>query len=79
MFAERNPRVAKAEEKVEAGPNSWEALRRDLCARVRAAENQARKREKFLLACQLLDLDQPVEVIVQATGLPREVIESLTH
>jgi hypothetical protein len=30
-----------------------------------------------VVARKLLGLDQPVEVIVQVTGLPRDVIESL--
>jgi predicted transposase/invertase (TIGR01784 family) len=67
--------------------DSREKLRRDISARVHAAEERGekvglekgREEEKLSVARNLLALDQPMEMIVQATGLPREVIQSLLH
>jgi predicted transposase/invertase (TIGR01784 family) len=67
--------------------DSREKLRRDISAQVHDAEKrgreegmeEGREEEKLAVARKLLDLDQPVDMIVQITGLSREVIQSLLH
>jgi predicted transposase/invertase (TIGR01784 family) len=71
--------------------DSREKLRRDISARVNEAEKRGRKegreegREEgqteamLSVARKLLGLDQPIDVIAQITGLPRDVIQSLLH
>jgi predicted transposase/invertase (TIGR01784 family) len=38
---------------------------------------KGREEEKLSVARKLLGLDQPIEVVVQVTGLPRDIVESL--
>ncbi|MDR1934377.1 MAG: Rpn family recombination-promoting nuclease/putative transposase [Candidatus Accumulibacter sp.] len=88
MLAEKNPQVKKAvvklltlseDERTRMLADSREMLRRDISAQVHGAEQRGREEAMLSVARKLLDLDQPVDVIVQATGLPREVIQSLMH
>jgi predicted transposase/invertase (TIGR01784 family) len=75
--------------------DSREKLRRDISAQVRAGEKRGweggreeglekglekgREEEKLSVARNLLGLGQPVDMIVQVTGLSREVVQSLVH
>jgi predicted transposase/invertase (TIGR01784 family) len=71
--------------------DSREKLRRDISAQVRAGEKRGWEggREEGLekgmeegkrsVARNLIKLGQPIDVVVQATGLSREVVQSLPH
>jgi predicted transposase/invertase (TIGR01784 family) len=88
MLAEKNPQVKKAvvkfmalteDDRARMLADSREKLRRDISAQVHGAEQRGREEEKLSVARKLLGLGQPVDVIVQATGLSRDVIQSLLH
>jgi predicted transposase/invertase (TIGR01784 family) len=71
--------------------DSREKLRRDISAQVRAGEKrgweggreegleEGLEKGKLSVARNLLGLGQPVDMIVQVTGLSREVVQSLPH
>jgi predicted transposase/invertase (TIGR01784 family) len=67
--------------------DSREKLRRDISAQVRAGEKrgweggmeEGLEEGKRSVARNLIKLGQPVDMVVQATGLSREVVQSLPH
>jgi predicted transposase/invertase (TIGR01784 family) len=59
--------------------DSREKLRRDISAQVRAGEKRGLEEGKLSVARNLIKLGQPVDMVVQATGLSREVVQSLLH
>jgi predicted transposase/invertase (TIGR01784 family) len=92
MLAEKNPQVKKAvvkllalseDERARMLADSRERLRRDISAQVHGAEQRGREEgqtEAMLsVARKLIGLKQPLDLIAQATGLSREVIQSLMH
>jgi predicted transposase/invertase (TIGR01784 family) len=92
MLADKNPQVKKAvvkllslseDERARMLADSREKLRRDISAQVRAGERRGLEKGmeegKRSVARNLLGLGQPVDVVVQATGLSREVVQSLPH
>jgi predicted transposase/invertase (TIGR01784 family) len=75
--------------------DSREKLRRDISAQIHAGEmrgweegreegreeglEEGLEKGKRLVARSLINLGHPVDVVVQATGLSREVVQSMLH
>jgi predicted transposase/invertase (TIGR01784 family) len=67
--------------------DSREKLRRDISAQIHAGEMRGweegletgREEEKRSVARNLINLGQSVDVVVQATGLSREIVQSMLH
>jgi predicted transposase/invertase (TIGR01784 family) len=88
MLAEKNPQVGQAvsrlvelsqDERTRLLAESREKLQRDIAANKFEATEKGRKAERLAIARNLLQMSLPVEKIMEATGLAREVIQPLLH
>ena len=88
MLSDKNPQIKKTvgklmalseDERARMLAESREKLRRDIDARVTAAEEKGAKKERLAMARKLLGLELPIDEIVTVTGLSRKEIQSLMH
>ncbi|GHU17643.1 hypothetical protein FACS189475_01780 [Betaproteobacteria bacterium] len=88
MLSDKNPQIKKTvgklmalseDERARMLAESREKLRRDIDARVTAAEEKGRKEERLAMARKLLGRGCPIEEVMEDTGLSRKEIQSLLH